>query len=97
MYNMVFKEILYNKHNIDMNHTDDFMVVRECMYIFTGLAFKGALFLHIIKTGLVYVLNAILEVVYNYIHCFIKRTLSTYLSCCICQRASELRQRFLSF
>ena len=35
LYNMVFKAILCNKHNTDMHHTDDYMVVRECMYICT--------------------------------------------------------------
>ena len=27
LYNMVFKAILYNKHNTDMYPTDDYMVV----------------------------------------------------------------------
>ena len=35
MYNMA---ILCNKHNTEMHHSDDYMVVLDCMYM--HLAFK---------------------------------------------------------
>ena len=65
LYNMVFKAILCNKHNTDMHRKDDYMVVRECMYM--HLAFNELINMNLIQLHFICCMFVQKECMYIYL------------------------------